>query len=827
MNKQTAMDEQLLQRALAALEKSQKKLAELENARHEPIAVVGMACRFPGDSDSTERFWNNLCNAVDCVGEIPQARWDMQRYYHPEIDMPGKMVMRSGGFITDADAFDADFFGIKAEEARAMDPQQRIILELCWHALESAGIPAKSLAGSDTSVYVGIFNTDYTEAQLRGDNREVIDTYTSSGNNFSIVAGRVSYTLGLRGPSMAVDTACTSSLVATHLACQSLRNRESSLSLVGGVNLVLSPHSSIAVSKMGMLSDQGRCCSFDAGADGFVRSEGGAVLVLKRLTDAERDNDRVLALIRGSAVNQMGRSSTLTAPNRIAQEEVIEKALANARVVAGEVAYIEAHGTGSLLGDAMELQAIGNTYGRDRDRQHPLLLGSVKGNIGHTEAVSGLAGLVKTILALQHNNIPPNIHFNKLNPDVELSKIPASVVLQTSNWPAWAKPRLAAVHSFGFSGSNAHCILQQAEEKNLQGTAVDGPGLLVFSAKNSEALYRLNEAYLRFLTKERQVDIGDICYTAAVGRSHFNHRMAVMADSTEELVARLTSLRNGVAEPEAWYGAAQAKRLKTVFVFADAPEISDLKVFAQYPAYREWVAQCESIMRDIAIGVPLDPAWCELQSFMHQYAMAQLWRALGVNMTMTTGFGVGKYVAACSAGVMTLEDALRLLAAQAAYHRDMLDIARFTALLAETPLEKAKMRLLSAETGRALEQEEMRDPNYWLVQRVDDISVSLEAILKYGPTHLIGVGAQSVLSGHAGKLTNCVLLQISVDTGLALEQFMCLVAQLYISGVEIEWRQFWAEQQHKITDIPLYPFDKQRYWIDLPHHKIGNEQLTT
>ena len=386
------------------------------HALAEPVAVVGIGCRFPGNVTGPESLWRLLLDGEDAVGEVPADRWDADAFYDPDPAAPGRMTTKWGGFVSDVAGFDADFFGITPREAEAMDPQQRMLLEVAWESLEHAGIAPDSLSGSRTGVIVGMSSWDYTIVNI--EHRAEIDAYLSTGNPHSAAVGRIAYLLGLRGPAVAVDTACSSSLVAVHLACQSLRLRESDLVLAGGVQLSLSPFTGIALSKWSALSPQGRCKAFDAGADGFVRGEGCGVVVLKRLADAQRDGDRVLAVVRGSAINQDGRSNGMTAPNAMAQRDVITDALRAGDVSAATVHYVETHGTGTVLGDPIEFEALAATYGNG---QSPCALGAVKTNLGHLEAAAGVAGFIKAVMVVGHETIPSNRHFTRWNPAIDPS----------------------------------------------------------------------------------------------------------------------------------------------------------------------------------------------------------------------------------------------------------------------------------------------------------------------------------------------------------------------------------------------------------------------
>jgi acyl transferase domain-containing protein len=393
-----------VKRALFELQETRASLSEMKRAREEPIAIVGMACRFPGGVDNPDAYWELLRNGVDAVTEVPPDRWDLGEYYDADPNAPGKMYTRHGGFLTQIDRFDSHFFGIAPREAMSMDPQQRVLLEVSWEALERAGLAPDRLGGTPTSVFVGISTSDYAYLGVRARSPRLIDAYSGTGGSVCITAGRLAYTLGLRGPALALDTACSSSLVAVHLAVGSLRSGESRLALVAGVNLMLMPDATVYFCKVRALAADGRCKTFDAAADGYVRGEGCGVVVLKRLSDALADGDQVLALIRGSSVNQDGHSNGLTAPNLQAQEAVIRSALAAAGIEPAQVGYVEAHGTGTPLGDPIEVQALAAALGAGRPAERPLLVGSVKTNFGHLEAAAGVAGLIKAVLVLQHGH---------------------------------------------------------------------------------------------------------------------------------------------------------------------------------------------------------------------------------------------------------------------------------------------------------------------------------------------------------------------------------------------------------------------------------------
>ncbi|WP_236714222.1 beta-ketoacyl synthase N-terminal-like domain-containing protein, partial [Mycobacterium pseudoshottsii] len=428
----------------------------------EPIAVVGMGCRFPGGISGPEALWQFLCDRKSSIGRVPDERWAQFDDGSPAVKALLARTTRWGSYLTDIDAFDADFFEISASEADKMDPQQRLLLEVAWEALEHAGIPPSSLRRSQTGVFAGSCLSEY--GAIASTDLTQVDGWSNTGGAMSIIANRLSYFLDLRGPSVAVDTACSSSLVAIHLACQSLRMQDSNLAIAAGVNLLLSPAVFRGFDQVGALSPTGNCRAFDAAADGFVRGEGAGVVVLKRLTDAQQDGDRVLAVICGSAINQDGRSNGLMAPNPAAQQAVLRAAYTNAGMQPSEVDYVEAHGTGTLLGDPIEARALGSVLGRGRPEESPLLIGAVKTNLGHTEAAAGIAGFIKAVLAVQHGRIPPNQRFESPNPHIAFADLRMKVVDELTDWPDTGHPRRAGVSSFGFGGTNAHVVIEQGQE---------------------------------------------------------------------------------------------------------------------------------------------------------------------------------------------------------------------------------------------------------------------------------------------------------------------------------------------------------------------------
>ncbi len=642
----------------------------------EPIAIVGLGCRFPGAPDLAS-FWRLLRDGGDAISEVPPERWDIDAFYDPDPDAPGKMSTRWGGFLTDVDRFDADFFGIPPREAERTDPQQRLVLEVAWEALENAGLAPDRLSGSSTGVFIGISHCDYARILFRHAAR--ISAYNGAGSYTSIASNRLSYLLNLRGPSMAIDTACSSSLSAVHLACQHLRQRECRIALAGGVNLNLTPDETIALSKARMMAADGRCKTFDARADGYVRGEGCGVVVLKRVEDALRDGDRIRAVIRGSAANQDGLSNGLTAPNGPAQQELVQRALENAGVAPAQIGYVEAHGTGTSLGDPIEVKALRSALARGRGPEDRCWIASVKTNIGHLEAAAGIAGLIKAVLALEHEAVPPHLHLQRLNPLVVLGLF--SIPTTCQPWPRGPQPRLAGVSSFGFGGSNCHVVIEEAPARSTTISAVDGAAhLFTLRAKSEPALRELAQRDAAYFQAHPETALADACFTSNTGRSVFDHRLAVVARTSSQLSAALDAFAAGKEAAELVHGKAPGrKRPKVGFLFTgQGSQYAGMGrgLFATQPVFREAIERCDALLR-VSLQRPLlevlypapgaesplnQTAYAQPALFALEYALAQLWRSWGVEPTWVLGHSVGEYVAACVAGAFSLEDGLRLVA---------------------------------------------------------------------------------------------------------------------------------------------------------------------
>lgn len=668
-----------VKRAFLAVDRLQARVKELEGARREPIAVVGVGCRFPGGVSSPGEYSTLLYDGVDAVSaEPPVARpgW---------TDLPGTDALPPAGYLDDDPAgFDPVFFGIAPREAASIDPQQRLALECAWHALEDAAINPRGLEGSRTGVFIGVAGTDWTQVQLRGSpGPEALHSHFAAGVGHSMVSGRVSYVLGLQGPSISVDTACSSSLVAVHSACQALRSEECDLALAGGVNLILAPDFTFAFQQSQMLAPDGRCRTFGADASGFTRGEGCGIVVLRRLRDAVRSGDRILAVVRGSAVNQDGPSSGLTAPNGPAQEAVIRDALRAADVEPASIGYVEAHGTATPLGDPIEVQALGAAYRKGRDPEHPLLLGSVKTNFGHLEAAAGIAGFIKVVLALKNGVVPPHLHFRTPSPHIPWEQLPVKVVTESTPFERSATPRRAGVSSFGFSGTNVHLILEEAPEvteSDPVGSGDRSVHVLPLSAGSRTGLVRVAEGVAGLLSTERAT-LPDVCHSAGVGRAPLPDRLAVVSDGAAEARDALRAWVAGAEVSGVFHGRAGPEPTSVAFLFAgqgsQRPGMGR-ELYDSEPVFRETLDRAAAVL-DEELGRPFMPlvlsdetgasaleqtACAQPAIVAFEVALARLWRSWGVRPSRLLGHSVGEYAAAIDSGVVGFEDGLRLIAAR-------------------------------------------------------------------------------------------------------------------------------------------------------------------
>ncbi len=718
----------------------QKAAATKSTAESDLIAIIGMGCRFPGGANDPQAFWELLKQGYDGIIEIPQDRWDINSFYDPNPEAPGKMYVRRGGFLNASiDKFDANFFGISPREAEYMDPQQRLILEVAWEALESACINPLSLNGSQTGIYLGVSTHDYSDL-ISKSSLEESNVYLATGNASSILAGRLSYFFGLQGPCLAIDTACSSSLVTIHTACKNLQSGECPLALAGGVNLMLCPDVTINFCKGRMLAKDGYCKTFDAEADGYVRSEGCGVVVLKRLSDAIRDQDLIFGIIRAAEVNQDGSSSGLTVPNGEAQASLIRQALEQAKLEPNAIDYIEAHGTGTSLGDPIEVGALSNVFSKRID--HPLWIGTVKSNIGHLEAAAGVAGLIKIVLALKHEAIPQNLHFQHLNPHISLDAIPAQIPLTLTPWQRSSRPRIAGISSFGFSGTNAHAIIEEPPVIEIKKSLIDRSyHLLTLSAKTQQALDQLIDLYTKKLPEE---DLADISFTANTGRAHFSYRVTVIAQTRDEL---LQYLHKG----NYLIGLESGKPPKITFFFT-GQTFANTELMETSPIFKESM---------------------ERRHGLYEYALLDLWKSWGITPDYVVGEGIGDTIAAIAAGIITLEEGLRLIAfADKPYQIE--SVAR------EIHYHEPQIGFMSSWTGQVIRKEGLT-ANYWKPH-------------------------ENIRNIPEGTLV--------ISTQKSWNELLQTLALLYLNGIQIDWKAFDKPYNRKKVSLPTYPFQRERYWVE-------------
>ncbi len=884
---------------------------DLSRIEREPLAIIGMGCRFPG-APSPEAFWRLLHEGLDAVSEVPPERWDVDAVYDPTPSTPGKTYTRTGAFLDQVDQFEPSFFGISGGEAASMDPQQRLVLEVTWEALESAGWAPERLAGTRTGVFIGISNLDYSLMQTT--NTATISVYSGTGAAHCITANRLSYLLDFRGPSLIVDTACSSALVAVHLACQSLRTGESDVAVAGGVNLVLSPEPTIAYSQAQMLSAHGCCKTFDADADGYARGEGCGVVVLKRLSSALADGDPILALVRGSAVNQDGRTNGMTAPNGLSQQAVIRDALENAGVEPAQISYIEAHGTGTPLGDPIEAQALAAVLGRE-PAKYPCFVGSVKTNIGHLEPAAGIASMIKVVLAFQHGEIPPHLHLEKLNPLISLEDTRLVIPTERCSWPAEAQPRIAGVSAFGFGGTNAHVILEEAPVRPTVHSQVERPlHLFTLSARSAKAL---KESARRFADRVASLpadSLADVCYTANVGRSHFSHRLAVPVESLASLPERLNGFATEQEVPRLLSGQVRGKH-KPAIAFLFTGQGSQYvgmghQLYATQPTFRQALDRCAELLQPYleqpllsvlypaeGQGSPLDEtAYTQPALFAVEYALAELWRSWGLEPQAVMGHSIGEYVAGCEAGLFSLADGLKMVAARGrlmqglsaagamavvfasearvaaavepyraevsiaalngpnnvvisgaqaavqavrqnleaedivtrplvvshAFHSPLMEpmLDDFEAIVRQVEFHAPRLPLVSNVTGQFLAEGQGTEARYWRqhIRSAVQFEASLQTLAAQGYRVFLEIGPNSVLSGMGKRCLPDGELKwlTSLQKGKAdWETLLGSLGELYVQGAPIDWTGFDQDYARRRIPLPTYPFERQRYWIEL------------
>ena len=800
------------------------------------VAVIGVGCRFPG-AESADAYWQLLRDGIDATSDIPANRWDLDRYFDPERK-PGKMYTRRGGFLEQIDQFDADFFGISAEEACWMDPQHRLLLETTWEAFEYAGLAPQQLPDPSVGVFMGLMSTDY--AQLHEQTGRGVESFQGAGFSHSAGVGRISYLYGFEGPSVAIDSASSSSLVAVCQAVRSLLNGDCQLAVAGGVNAILSPTNTLLLSKAGMLSPDGRCKSFSAQADGFGRGEGCGVVLLKRLSDAERDGDQPLAVIRGTAVAHNGHNGGLTAPSGRSQEKMLRQALANAGLTPADVRYLEAHGTGTELGDPIELRAAASVLGKGRKPDNKLLVGSAKANIGHLEAAGGISGLIKVVLSLQHGVIPGQIHFDEPSPHIPWKQIRAEVVTETTAWPTDGR-RIAGVNALGMTGTNAHVIVEgfsPEEAPPAEATPDCAQHVLTLSARTPTALRHLAERYQQWLAQSPSYPLADICYTAAVGRQHFEHRAALVVDSSEAAHAALTAIAAEQDSPAAHLGQARST-VKAAWLFGNQSPTGPItqQLYATEPTFRETIDHCEQTLQErqgLSLLAPLlgqehpetEAAPPALGLLALQMGLAQLWQSWGVEPDAVFGCGVGQYAAACASGVMKWQDGFAL-AVEANALADAIEegVATFTESSLDTfeayadkiDYFPADRPLICSLSGTVVPMHQLLAGNYWRRHLVEATQLkassqalselACDVVLELGQPGSVPVTLQDAVASPSDWIS---CLPAETDELATLRPAL---ANLYCRGCKIDFAAVDAPWTRSKVHLPTYPFQHQRFWL--------------
>ena len=883
---------------------------------NKPIAISGVSCRFPGGANSVSAFWDLLASGKDGITTVDDQRWPVNQYLDADPEAPGRMYTARAGLISQpVDLFDASFFGISPREAAALDPQQRLLMETSWEALEDAGIIPDSLSQTRAGFFVGMSGDDYARLHRHSGHSELIDAYSLTGSTMSTAAGRLSYFYGTKGPSLTLDTACSSSLVALHLAVRSLRSGESDIALVGASNLILLPEVHVAFCRLGALSPDGACKTFSADANGYVRSEGGGFVVLERLEDAQQYGRRIHGVVEGSAINQDGRTAGLSAPNAKAQEAVILEAIRDAGISPSDIDYVEAHGTGTHLGDPIEVEALMAALGQHRER--PIKLGSVKSNIGHMEPAAGLGGLIKILLALKHNEIPANLHFDRPNPLIDWAHAPLQVVSTSTRWmPEDKRPRRAGLSAFGFSGTNAHIILaEHLSQPDPRPASPDPIFTLECSARSQKSLRDQAKGYLEFIHSDR-ANIGDICASAHLHRSRFALWKGFSGRHAADISSRIQSfLDNDTGHPTVSPPSPSPPKCVWLFTGQGAQYAGmGAELYANDQVFRTSVDTASKILapfRDVLISDLItgdcdderihQTQYSQLALFVLEYALAQRWLHWGFTPGAVLGHSVGEYVAACIAGIISLEDALKLVeyrsrlmgslppggamaalrmpetavlkALEASDPQRQIDIAAVngkretvisgpsgpiaafcemlqrtgehaTALKVSHAFHSHLMEPMLAEFAKAFESVKLHPPKipmalnldgsvdpvgptrpaYWCRQIRSTIRFAecQQGLKTTGHNVFLELGPQPVLTGLVkdaadSGITALATLkreQSSLD-GLALAHEGLLAA-----GVLPESRQRYPAYSY--VDLPLYPFDRKRYWADQGHRYALN-----
>ncbi|MGY0063228.1 type I polyketide synthase [Streptomyces sp. LZ34] len=927
---------QYLKRVTVDLGEARQRLREAEERHQEPIAIISMACRYPGGVTSPENLWDLVATGGDAIGPFPTNRgWDLDHLYHPDPDHPGTSYVREGGFLHDADEFDASFFNISPREALAMDPQQRLLLEVAWELLERAHIDPTTLKGTSTGVYAGVSSQDYLSRIPRIP--EGFEGYTATGGLTSVVSGRVAYALGLEGPAVTLDTACSSSLVATHLAVRALRQGECTLALAGGVTVFTAATAYVEFSKQRGFAPDARCKAFAAAADGTGFSEGAGLVLLERLSDAERNGHQVLAVIRGTAVNQDGASNGLAAPNDAAQERVIRQALADARLPADQVDAVEAHGTGTTLGDPIEAEALLATYGQERPEDRPLWLGSIKSNIGHTQAAAGIAGVIKMVMALRHGSLPATLHVDEPTSHVDWSRGAVRLLTEPVDWPATERPRGAGVSAFGISGTNAHVILEEATPSPEPDTDAAEPAVLggvapwVLSARTPEALADQARRLARTITDTPGSSPAEVAWSLATTRATFDHRAVVTGTDLTDLTAALEALATGGEHPHLTRGTALDPQQGPVLVFpgqgSQWPGMA-IDLLDSSPAFATRITACEQALApyvDWSLTAVLrstdtttDPHRVDVIQptlWAVMVSLAGLWQDFGITPAAVIGHSQGEIAAAHIAGALTLDDAAKVVAlrsqalralaghgAMASLTLSAEDTARVLTDLGQTaediaiaahngprstvisgPPDQITTTLAAAEAQGARTRtidvdyashsphvDRIRDTiltqladltpttptipfystvttepltttpldaHYWFTNLRQPVRFTdtLTTLLTHRHRHFIEASPHPVLTpGIQDAIDDADVPATTIPTlrrnHATPHDLADALAHAHTTGLTVDWRPWYTTTPPTTTDLPTYPFQRQRYWLpdelaDAPPPEADEEEV--
>ncbi len=825
----------LPQKALFIIDKLKTRLSEQDRQKKEPIAIIGMGCRFPGGANTPEKYWQLLSNGVDAVSEVPANRWDTDQYFDPDPGAIGKMYVRHGAFIDEMDRFDADYFDISPREANRMDPQQRLLLEVTYSALEHAGQAPDQLKHHPTGVFIGACTDDYAYMNFSGDPRN-IDAYLGLGTARNIAAGRLAHVLGIHGPAIQIDTACSSSLVAAHLACQSLRNHECNMAIVGGVNLMLNPGPTIFFCKVGALAPDGRCKTFDAAANGYVRGEGCGIIILKRLSDALSGGDPIIAVIKGSAVNHDGPSGGLTVPNGKAQTMLIRQALENAAIPAPSIDYIETHGTATALGDAIEINALGEIFNGNLGVNKPVFIGSVKTNIGHLEAVAGLSGLMKVALAISYGEVPPHLHLTKPNPKIQWKTLPFVIPGKRETWPSKEGGRAAGVSSFGFSGTNAHVILTEPAP-----TASKNPDhsrswhLLTLSAKTRKALDLLVKRFIDHLDAYPDLNLEQACYTASMGRSHYPIRLAITAQSVKQLKNRLLRRNGETAEPGICTGQNQKDLSPPVTLLFGGNPASVINkgrwLYETLAVFRKTLNHCETLLKP-KIGQSLTSALYSSSKitpsslpssviypvlFAIEHALFKTWQSLGIYPSTVMGSGIGELNAAVAAGIFSLEDGIALAAKwDTSAPSGGKPSKEFNRVIEKVSFLEAETRIQSSISAKT-KLKEMVTKEYWIdrPQATEQIAETFKVLFDSGCRIYLEIGKDDVFHKARNKFSRgkCLWLHCIGKKSNNWRTVLESVGALYVQGASIDWTGIFQSAKICKIHLPTYPFQGKSYWM--------------